>query len=301
MMKKCPFCAEDIQDEAKVCKHCSRDLKTGRTGQEQPHWNKGIAAVLSLVIPGAGQLYKGQIFNGLAWFIVVVVGYAFFILPGLFLHLFCIIGATMGNPYESSGRGSATSGTTLSVLAIGVILLIVVAAIAVPGLLRARRAGNEASAIGSLRAINSAQKTFAASCGYGSYAPSLAALGTAPHISGGYGFIGPDVSSDPSIKSEYSIALVPGQSVTDAPASCNGVGAGQVVSTYFAVAVPLVSGARYFATNSSGVVYQSASEITVTQDGPPPGATPVATSATSRCGPCRLTLIAWKLREPPSL
>ena len=28
-MKKCPFCAEDIQDAAKVCKHCGRDIVAG--------------------------------------------------------------------------------------------------------------------------------------------------------------------------------------------------------------------------------------------------------------------------------
>jgi len=51
-----------------------------------------LAATLSLVIPGAGQLYTGNVLSAILWFVVVTAGYAL-IVPGILLHLLCIAAA----------------------------------------------------------------------------------------------------------------------------------------------------------------------------------------------------------------
>ena len=57
--------------------------------------NLGLAALLSFIIPGAGQMYRGHVIRGLIWFVCVVLGYFAFVVPGVILHLACILFAAI--------------------------------------------------------------------------------------------------------------------------------------------------------------------------------------------------------------
>jgi type II secretory pathway pseudopilin PulG len=132
----------------------------------------------------------------------------------------------------------------------------VLASTALPSLLLAKQAAGAASALASMRSINSAELTYALTCGNGFYAPNLTTLGIAPpgsrepFISGGLG------ASDTVAKSGYIIqlAVVP---YAGAPASCNGVAAGDGGQAYKAGADPSEpTNKRYFATNANAAIFE---------------------------------------------
>ena len=153
-------------------------------------------------------------------------------------------------------------GFSLIELLIVVAIILIIAAIAIPNLMRSKMAANESSAVGSIRTINTAMVTYATTFPQQGFAAALSNLGG----SGCTASTAATSSSACLIDSVLSGGTKSGYTFAAA-------GSGTPAVTYTSSAVPQVAnqtGTRSFCSDQSGVIYASVGAGTCT-----PGTNPL--------------------------
>jgi prepilin-type N-terminal cleavage/methylation domain-containing protein len=162
-------------------------------------------------------------------------------------------------------------GFSLIELLIVVAIILIIAAIAIPNLLRSRIAANEASAVGSLRTINTAEVTYASTYPSLGFAPALQTLG--PGATAG----NTTAASNNAVLLDSVLGCSTGTSTTGCTKSgytfilAGGTAVNGVVNTYASNANPITvdqTGKRFFYSDASGVIRYNATATAASTDTP---------------------------------
>ena len=159
-------------------------------------------------------------------------------------------------PIRATQRTRSSSGFSLIELLIVVAIILVIAAIAIPNMLRSRMAANQASAVANLRTVSTASVSYWVTYSNG-YPPSLAALGGAGTSATCDAALLVDtiITAAPNQKSGYQFAYGGQQgNVTSSPPSCSNPG----FNGYLTTASPTtngVTGNMSYCTCEPGIIH----------------------------------------------
>ena len=166
-------------------------------------------------------------------------------------------------------------GFSLIELLIVVAIILIIAAIAIPNLLRSRIAANQASAVGSLRTLNTAEVTYSTTynTGYsstladlgpaaaGQNTPTASAAGLVDEVLAGMPAAGQAATTlNQSSKSGYTFVYAPGATDTN-----------NKIDFYSFTASPVsagTTGTNYYYTDQSGVIRQNSTAAAGSTDSP---------------------------------
>lgn len=249
----CPYCSESIADDVQYCPKCGTQM-----GSPLP----GSPAYRAPLPPGFVAPTSGKAIASL------ISGIFFFFLPASIAAV--ILGhISLSEIRKSTGRlkgqGIATVGLVLGYVGIAAIpFILIIAAIAIPNLLRARMAANEASAVGALRSYSYALSTYAAECPNVGFPASLANLGPAVTNSSKdcnrAGVLDGVLGADLPMRSGYTFHYLTGD--------FNNLGQTTTFSISAEPVIPGNTGTRYFFVDQTGVIRASSSTL-ATADSPP--------------------------------
>jgi type IV pilus assembly protein PilA len=220
-MSNCVSCGQLLENNAKFCGHCGAPVAAGTTLPAPIVQETSGLAIVSLI-------------SGIAIFIP-------------FSALAAVVTGHMARSQirrsggRKKGSGMALAGLILGYSELASIIILIVAAIAIPNLLRSKMVANEAAAVSALRTLNSSAAMYATA--YSVFPPAISNLG--PVVGGS----SPNSSAADLIDSVLAAGVKSGYMFTYKMGIDN-----HSYSITAAPVMPGTTGQRYFYTDESGVI-----------------------------------------------
>ena len=231
-MKQCANCKNNLADFVAVCPFCGAGIPVAQAPQfaaQPPEWSgppqnsgKAIASLICGVVFFFWPLSVAAVILG---------------------HL--ALSDIKRSAGRLAGRGMAIGGLVTGYIGVSIIPFLIIAAIAIPNLLRSRMAANEASAVGSLHTYNTAMVTYSGACPDIGYPTSLESLGPGTKDCSHMDLVNAQLASQDPVSRGYRFTYTPHRDP------------GQIATRYQIVATPVnpgVTGVRQFFTDDSGVI-----------------------------------------------